>query len=140
MREVLQRAALAAALLWSAAGVLYLGSGRWSLVLLVAPLVFAAGDAWAVRRKRRLAAFVDAELSRLASDDPATDFHGADVRVLDRRDRLVGLLPPTLDALRLVQAPAGERFRVRARVSRLGDPAAIRWRVDRIASDPLTAP
>lgn len=132
MRAVGQRALLAAALLWGAALILWLGSGRWSVVLLAAPLVFAVGDALAVRRKARLAAVVDAALPQLvSSDDAGAAFRAIDARIMERRDRLVGLLPPRLLAHRLLETPDGTRLVVRAELRR-ADADAIRWRVDRL--------
>jgi len=133
VRAVLQRAAVVAVLLWLMAWALYLGSGRWSIVLLLAPPAFALGDALAVRRKTRLSAQVDAALPQLVADEDSTDgLRVAEGRIIDRRDRLVGALPPRLIAVRLLEMPDGQRYRVRAAVSRSSDPAAIEWRVERV--------
>lgn len=131
MRAVWQRAALAAVLLWSAAGLLYAGAGRVSVVLLVAPAVFAVGDALAQRRKSRLTARVDAALIQLVSSEAGGGFTAAGATVLERRDRLLGVFPPTLHALRLLRTADGQRFRVRAVVAR-DDADAIDWRVERL--------
>ncbi len=127
LRAVLQRAALAAALLWSAALLLYIGSGRWSAVLLAAPVVFAAGDLLASRRKARLAALVDATLLQLVADDGVSF---AQAQVLQRRDRLLGAFPPRLHAERLLRAN-GRRYRLRATLAR-AHPDAIDWQVARL--------
>lgn len=132
LRQVAQRAALAAALLWTAAALIHAGSGRWSVVLLLAPVVFALGDLLATRRKARLTALVDATLLQLVSSDAGgAPFSAARGTVLERRDRLLGVLPPTLHALRLLQGADGRRYRVRAVVGR-HDADAIDWRVERL--------
>jgi len=133
VRAVLQRAALAAALLWLAAALIYAGSGRWSVVLLLAPVVFAIGDAWAVRRKARLTAFVDAELALLVSDaDQGDEFRAADAVVVERRERLLGALPPVLLAQRILRMPDGRLIKVQAKVQRFGRADEIKWRVERL--------
>lgn len=134
MRAVLQRAALAAAVLWLAAAVLYAGSGRWSIVLLLAPVVFAAGDEWAVRRKARLTAWLDTELPLLISDaDDGRVFRGADAVIVERRERLLGGFPPVLLAQRILRMPDGRLIRVQAKVRRLGRANEIDWRVERLS-------
>lgn len=133
MRAVLQRAALAAVVLWLAAALLYAGSGRWSVVLLLAPLVFAAGDAWAVRRKARLSAWLDAELPLLVSGvDDGASFRAADAVVVEKRERLQGGLPPVLLAQRILRMPDGRHFLVRAKLRRIGRPDEIAWRVEQL--------
>jgi hypothetical protein len=133
VKAVLQRAALAAAVLWLAAALLYAGSGRWSIVLLLAPLVFAAGDAWAVRRKARLTAWLDAELLLLVSDaDDGQVFRAADAVIVERRERLLGGLPPVLLAQRTLRMPDGQLIQVQAKVRRLGRADEIDWRVERL--------
>ncbi len=133
MKAVLQRAALAAAVLWLAAVVLYAGSGRWSIVLLLAPVVFAAGDAWAVRRKARLVAWLDAELLLLVSDaDDGQVFRAADAVVVEKRERLLGGLPPVLLAQRILRLPDGQLFKVQAKARRVGRGEDINWLVERL--------
>jgi hypothetical protein len=132
VKAVLQRAALAAAVLWLAAALLYAGSGRWSIVLLSAPLVFAAGDAWAVRRKARLTAWLDAELQLLVSENDDQVFRAADAVIVDRRERLLGGFPPVLLAQRTLRMPDGQLIQVRARVRRVGRADGIDWRVERL--------
>lgn len=133
MRAVLQRAALVGALLWLAAAMLYVGSGRWSAVLLLAPVVFAVGDAWAVQRKALLTAWLDTELPLLVSDaDDGRAFRAADGAIVEKRERLLGGFPPVLLAQRILRMPDGELIRVQARVRRLGRSDEIDWRVERL--------
>jgi hypothetical protein len=132
VKAVLQRAAVAAAVLWLAAAVLYASSGRWSIVLLLAPLVFAAGDAWAVRRKARLTAWLDAELQLLVSEDDDQVFRAADAVIVEKRERLLGGLPPVLLAKRTLRMPDGQLIQVQAKVRRLGRADEIAWRVERL--------
>lgn len=132
VRPVVQRAAVAAVLLWTAAALIHAASGRWSVVLLIAPAVFALGDLLAARRKARLTALVDATLPQLVSNDAAgPPFSAAQATVMERRDRLLGVLPPTLHALRVLQSADGRFYRVRAVVGR-DDADAIDWRVERL--------
>ena len=120
---------------WGAALLVWLGAGQWSIVLLLGPPVYIAGDLAAATRRRRLQQVVDAAFADLVGTEVggAEHFAGRDARVVRQRSRLAGL-PPRLIDLRIVQMPDGVHYAVQAQTAR-ARADTIRWHVTRLTDD-----
>lgn len=126
--------ALVAVAAWTVAGLVWLASGYLSLILVAAPIAWALVDAAVRHRKSRLARVVERAFPQLEAEAGGEgDFNGAAARVLARRVRLLGLLPPRLIELRWTQMPSGEQFVVRAELRSESHP--VLWQVIRVSAE-----